>query len=87
MSKVLVTESYLTDIGNAIRAKTKGTTKYKPSEMAKAIDSISGGDPTVVVNSDSAWKYSITQKEHENLTVNVGHELVGNNTSGYQAMA
>ena len=84
MSKVLVTESYLTDIGNAIRAKTKGTTKYKPSEMAKAIDSISGGDPTVVVNSDSAWKYSITQKEHENLTVNVGHELVGNNTSGYQ---
>lgn len=85
MSKVLVTESYLTDIGNAIRAKTKGTTKYKPSEMAKAIDSISGGDPTVVVNSDSAWKYSITQKEHENLTVNVGHELVGNNTSGYQA--
>lgn len=85
MSKVLVTESYLTDIGNAIRAKTKSTTKYKPSEMAKAIDSISGGDPAVVVNSDSAWKYSVTQKEHENIVVNVGHELVGNNTSGYQA--
>ena len=84
MSKVLVTESYLTDIGNAIRAKTKGTTKYKPSEMAKAIDSISGGDPTVVVNSDSAWKYSITQKEHENITVNVSPKLVGDNTSGYQ---
>ena len=31
MSKVLVTESYLTDIGNAIRAKNKSTTKYKPS--------------------------------------------------------
>lgn len=84
MSKVLVTESYLTDIGNAIRAKTKGTTKYKPSEMAKAIDSISGGDPTVVVNSDSAWKYSVTQKEHENITVNVSPKLVGDNTSGYQ---
>lgn len=31
MSKVLVTESYLTDIGNAIRAKSNSTTKYKPS--------------------------------------------------------
>ena len=84
MSKVLVTESYLTDIGNAIRAKTKGTTKYKPSEMAKAIDSISGGDPTVVVNSDSAWKYSVTQKEHENIVVNVSGSTFGDNTSGYQ---
>lgn len=84
MSKVLVTESYLTDIGDAIRAKTKSTTKYKPSEMAKAIDSISGGDPAVVVNSDSAWKYSVTQKEHENIVVSVSHKLVGDNTSGYR---
>lgn len=84
MSKVLVTESYLTDIGDAIRAKTKSTTKYKPSEMAKAIDSIVMGDYAVVVNSDSAWKYSITQKEHENITVNVSPKLVGDNTSGYQ---
>lgn len=84
MSKVLVTESYLTDISNSIRAKTKSTTKYKPSEMAKAINSIAMGDPAIVVNSDSAWKYSVTQKEHENITVSVGHELVGDNTSGYQ---
>ena len=84
MSKVLVTESYLTDIGNAIRAKNKSTTKYKPSEMAKAIDSIVCGDPAVVVNSDSAWKYSITQKEHENIAVDVSYELVGDNTSGYK---
>uniref|UniRef100_UPI003A94A152 hypothetical protein n=1 Tax=Mitsuokella jalaludinii TaxID=187979 RepID=UPI003A94A152 len=84
MSKVLVTESYLTDIGDAIRAKTKSTTKYKPSEMAKAIDSISGGDPAVVVNSDSAWKYSVTQKEHENIVVNVSGSTFGDNTSGYQ---
>ena len=85
MSKVLVTESYLTDIGNAIRAKTKGTTKYKPSEMADAIESIVGGDPAVVVNSDSAWKYSVTQKEHENITVNVSSLTLGDNTSGYKA--
>lgn len=43
MSKVLVTESYLTDIGNAIRAKNGSTTKYKPSEMAGAIKSLAGG--------------------------------------------
>lgn len=84
MSKVLVTESYLTDIGDAIRAKNKSTTKYKPSEMAKAIESIVGGDPAIVVNSDSAWKYNITQKEHENIAVDVRHEMVGDNTSGYQ---
>ena len=84
MSKVLVTESYLSDISNSIRAKTKSTTKYKPSEMAMAISSIPLGDPAIVVNSESAWKYSVTQKEHETLTVNVGHELVGDNTSGYQ---
>lgn len=84
MSKVLVTESYLTDIGNAIRAKNKSTTKYKPSEMADAISAISVGDSAVVVNSDSAWKYKITQKEHENITVNVSHEMIGDNTFGYQ---
>lgn len=85
MSKVLVTESYLSDISNSIRAKTKSTTKYKPSEMAKAIDSIAMGDPAIVVNSDSAWKYSITQKEHENITVNVMGVTLGDNTLGYKA--
>lgn len=84
MSKVLVTESYLTDIGDAIRAKNKSTTKYKPSEMAEAISSITGGDPAVVINSDSPWKYSITQKEHENITVNASSLALGDNTSGYK---
>ncbi len=84
MSKVLVTESYLTDIGDAIRAKNKSTTKYKPSEMAKAITSIPVGDSAIVVNSDAAWKYNVTQKEHENITIDVSPKLVGDNTSGYQ---
>lgn len=43
MSKVLVTESYLTDIGDAIRSKNGSSTKYKPSEMAAAIKSLTGG--------------------------------------------
>lgn len=44
MSKVLVTESYLSDIGDAIRNKNGGTTKYKPSEMAAAIKAITAGN-------------------------------------------
>lgn len=48
MSKALVTESYLTDIGNAIRNKNGSTTKYKPSEMAGAINDITTQDNTVL---------------------------------------
>lgn len=48
MSKVLVTESYLTDISNAIRSKNGDSTKYKPSEMAAAIKNIKTQDNTAV---------------------------------------
>ena len=48
MSKVLVTESYLTDIGDAIRNKNGSTIKYKPSEMADAINDITTQDNTVL---------------------------------------
>lgn len=48
MSKVLVTESYLTDIGNAIRSKNSSTDKYKLSEMAAAIKNIKTQDNTAV---------------------------------------
>lgn len=48
MSKVLVTESYLTSIGDAIRSKNSSTTKYKPSEMAGAINDITTQDNTVL---------------------------------------
>ena len=40
MGKVLVTDTYLTDIGNAIRSKNGTTDTYKPSEMASAIENI-----------------------------------------------
>lgn len=53
MSKVLVTESYLTAIGDAIRNKNGSTTKYKPSEMAGAINDIptQGSQDNTVLNS------------------------------------
>ena len=48
MAKVLVNESSLTGIANAIRGKNGSTTTYKPSEMAAAITAISGGgEPTI----------------------------------------
>lgn len=43
MSKVLVNESSLTGIADAIRGKNGSTDTYKPSEMAAAITAISGG--------------------------------------------
>ena len=40
MAKVLVTESYLAAISNAIRSKTGSSNTYTPAEMASAINSI-----------------------------------------------
>lgn len=65
MSKVLVNESSLTGIANAIRSKNGSTTTYKPSEMAEAITAISGGgsgpeipDSAFVISKDAAyWDY------------------------------
>lgn len=53
MSKVLVTESYLTDIGDAIRNKNGSTSQYRPSEMAGAINDITtqGSQDNTAVNS------------------------------------
>ena len=48
MSKVLVTESYLTAIGAAIRSQNSSTDRYKPSEMAGAINDITTQDNTVL---------------------------------------
>lgn len=45
MSRVLITESLLTNIANAIRSKTGGTAGMTPAEMATEITGIStGGD-------------------------------------------
>ena len=40
MAKVLVNETNLTNIANAIRGKNGASTKYKPNEMATAISNI-----------------------------------------------
>ena len=48
MSKVLVNESSLTGIADAIRGKNGSTDTYKPSEMAAAITAISGSGGPVI---------------------------------------
>ena len=54
MGKVLVNETSLSGIANAIRSKNGTTTTYKPSEMAAAISAIeTGGGGTAWVEPDS----------------------------------
>lgn len=68
MSKVLVNESSLTDIANAIRAKNGTETTYKPSEMAAAIEAIptgSGGNPDDRLN--ELLTRTITEYSNDNL--------------------
>ena len=51
MSEAIITESYLTDIADAIRAKNGSNETYTPAEMAAAISNIpsggSGGGATI----------------------------------------
>ena len=58
MSKVLVNESSLTGIADAIRNKNGSTDTYKPSEMAAAITAISGGGGSGPEIPDSAFVLS-----------------------------
>lgn len=44
MSKVVITESYLEDIADAIREKNGTQNTYTPAQMATAISNISGGE-------------------------------------------
>ena len=53
MSKVLVTDQYLTDIADSIRYKAGTDMTYKPGEMAGAIRNISGGGSPIIVDNPS----------------------------------
>ena len=58
MSIVTIDDSYLTAIGNAIRAKNGTTTTYKPSEMAAAISAIESGDSGLLLS--AYWNDALT---------------------------
>ena len=62
MARVTITESYLTDIADAIRSKKGVTTTYSPSEMADTILTIGGGGitPTGTIDITSNNTYNVT---------------------------
>ena len=78
MAKVLVNESSLTGIANAIRGKNGETTTYKPSEMAAAITAISGGSEPVIealsVTSNGTYTAPDGVDGYSPVTVNVPQE-------------
>lgn len=62
MSKVLVEESSLQNIANAIRAKNNKTDKYLPSQMVNAIENIK-------IAEQQEYKINIEQSDNQTITV------------------
>ena len=83
MSKVLVTESYLTDIGNSIRNKNGSTTKYKPSEMAQAIKDIEGDK--LVVTTGNKYKLNIVNPKNGTIGSYFVGEAIRNSDGTFSA--
>ena len=83
MANVLVEETSLENIADAIRLKNGQTTKYKPAQMADAISAISGGGITPT----GTKQINITQNgtTTENVTNYASAEITANVPNSYSA--
>ena len=79
MAKVLVTEQYLEDIGDSIRSKLDVSTRYKPSQMAAAIETIIGGGVNVADNGKVVVNGELMLQTSRSVTANGTYDTTTNN--------
>ena len=78
MATVVVNDTYLSDIADAIRAKNGSSDTYKPSEMADAISAISGGGitPTGTISITENGTVDVTNYASADVSVQASSDWV-----------